>query len=240
MGLAVSPPSIAPARVVATGGKETAGNLVTRARPSKNARRGPAAAHGPNQGRLQIIGGSFRGRKLSYCRWAGTRPMKQRVRAATFNLLGPAVTGKHAIDLFAGSGALGLEAISRGAASATFIERHVPTAALIRQNIAALGVEDRTEVLTVSAFVWAERPKRLPQAAWVVFCSPPYDYYGERREAMLRLIEGITNDAPEGSILVVEADDRLDFASVPDAAAWDVRSYRPARLGIRTIRPGGR
>jgi 16S rRNA (guanine(966)-N(2))-methyltransferase RsmD len=162
--------------------------------------------------------------------------MKQRVREAMFNLIGPGVTGKHAIDLFAGSGALGLEAISRGASSATFIERHIPTAKLLRQNIAAMGVEDRTEVLTASAFVWAERPNQSPKAAWVVFCSPPYDYYAAQRPAMFRLIQGITNEAPEGSILVVEADDRLDFANLPDATAWDVRSYRPARLGVRTIR----
>src|SRR5438105_2010542 len=76
---------------------------------------------------LRIIGGSLRGRKLQYTGEARTRPMKDRVREAVFNLLGPSVTGSHAIDLFAGTGALGLEALSRGAARATFIERHFPT-----------------------------------------------------------------------------------------------------------------
>src|SRR5437868_14777408 len=80
---------------------------------------------------LRIIGGSRRGRKLQYSGDVRTRPMKDRVREAVFNLLGPQIAGSHAIDLFAGTGALGLEAISRGASKATFIERHLPTAKLI-------------------------------------------------------------------------------------------------------------
>src|SRR6185369_13778531 len=76
---------------------------------------------------LRIIGGKLRGRKLQYSGDLRTRPMKDRVREAVFNLLGPGVKGSHAIDLFAGTGALGLEAISRGAAQATLIERHLPT-----------------------------------------------------------------------------------------------------------------
>src|SRR5947207_6491605 len=77
---------------------------------------------------LRIIGGSLRGRKISYSGEVRTRPMKDRVREAVFNLLGAQVAGTQAIDLFAGTGALGLEALSRGAAQATFIDRHLPTA----------------------------------------------------------------------------------------------------------------
>src|SRR5271154_4383856 len=88
---------------------------------------------------LRIIGGRFRGRKLEYSGDPRTRPMKDRVREALFNLLSTAVKGKVAIDLFAGTGALGLEALSRGAARAVFIERHRPTAQTIGRNAAALG-----------------------------------------------------------------------------------------------------
>src|SRR3954453_4982920 len=101
-------------------------------------RRKPAAsvrdAQEPIAG-LRIIGGSLRGRKMSYSGEPRTRPMKDRVREAVFNLLGAPVEGSHAIDLFAGTGALGLEAISRGAVRATFIERHVPTAKIIKQTL---------------------------------------------------------------------------------------------------------
>ena len=75
---------------------------------------------------LRIIGGHFRGRKLRYHGDPVVRPMKHRVREAIFNLISTEAAGRHVIDLFAGTGALGIEALSRGATSATFIERHVP------------------------------------------------------------------------------------------------------------------
>src|SRR5256885_1565381 len=96
---------------------------------------------------VRIIGGQFRGRRLAYSGDPRTRPMKDRVREALFNLIGPQIKGMYAIDLFAGTGALGLEALSRGAAGATFVEQHYPTAELIRQNIETLAVGDRALVV---------------------------------------------------------------------------------------------
>src|ERR1041384_3149877 len=90
---------------------------------------------------LRIIGGDMRGRKIGYHGDPRTRPMKDRVREAVFNLVES--DGVYAIDLFAGTGALGLEAISRGASGALFIERHFPTARLVEQNAQQLG-EQRT------------------------------------------------------------------------------------------------
>src|SRR5205823_2176218 len=92
---------------------------------SQNANKTQRALSG-RPAELRIIGGRMRGRKLVYGGDQRTRPMKDRTREAVFNLLGPGVTGTHAIDLFAGTGALGLEAISRGAESATLIEQHFP------------------------------------------------------------------------------------------------------------------
>jgi 16S rRNA (guanine966-N2)-methyltransferase len=83
--------------------------------------------------------------------------MKHRTREAIFNLVSVDCKGKHAIDLFAGTGALGLEALSRGASRATLIEKHVPSARVVEQNIRALGVGDRATLLVASAFVWAKR-----------------------------------------------------------------------------------
>jgi 16S rRNA (guanine966-N2)-methyltransferase len=186
---------------------------------------------------LRIVGGKLRGSKLAYSGDLRTRPMKDRLREAVFNLVGPAVAGMHAIDLFAGTGALGLEAISRGAAGATLIERHLPTADLIKQNAAALGIAEQVEVLFADAFTWdrIHLPKRLPELAlrpWLVFCSPPYDFYVERQADMLGLIERLIAAAPVDSRFVVEADDRLDFGTLPRAEAWDVREYLPAVVGL--------
>jgi 16S rRNA (guanine(966)-N(2))-methyltransferase RsmD len=182
---------------------------------------------------LRIIGGSLRGRRLRYSGDLRTRPMKDRVRESVFNLLGTQIIGSHAIDLFAGTGALGIEAISRGAARATFIERHLPTTKLVEQNIAALGVGDRTAVVFGDAFGWTAAYQPPPDAVpLTVFSSPPYDFYVERRQPMLDLVARWVEIGPVGSQIVVEADERFDFGSLVQAGKWDVRTYPPAFVGI--------
>ncbi len=158
--------------------------------------------------------------------------MKERVREALFNLLGPGIEAKHAIDLFAGTGALGFEALSRGAATATFVERHFPTAAMIRKNAQALGVADRCSVLPANTLLWARRLPDLPAIPWIVFCSPPYELYVSNTGEMLALIEQILRNAPADSMFAVEADERFDFSLLPLAGDWDVREYPPAVVGI--------
>jgi 16S rRNA (guanine966-N2)-methyltransferase len=214
---------------------------------------------------LRIIGGRFRGRKLSYSGDLRTRPMKDRLREAVFNLVGTDARDALAIDLFAGTGALGLEALSRGARQAIFLEQHFPTAAIINQNATALAVADSCEVVPGNTFIWFRRfgqslaekkgtgafCRNAPQGAlhkmclspffrpedaatrhWLVFCSPPYDFYVERQAEMLELINGMIDAAPPKSVFVVEADERFDFQSLPLPDAWDVRRYPPAVVGI--------
>jgi 16S rRNA (guanine966-N2)-methyltransferase len=158
--------------------------------------------------------------------------MKDRVREAVFNLLGDAVPGKHALDLFAGTGALGLEALSRGASWATFIEQHYPTAAILRRNIETLGAEARCEVITGNVFRRTRWQHALVASPWLVFSSPPYAFYVERLDEMLDLVGGLVQSAPAESIFVVEADRRFDFRLLPVADQWDVREYPPAIIGI--------
>ena len=219
----------------------------------------PAPAAGqPGEGPvvgLRIIGGTLRGRRLQYSGDLRTRPMKDRVREAVFNLLGPGVKGSHAIDLFAGTGALGLEAISRGAVRATLIERHLPTTRLIEQNAAALGVRGQVEVVFGDAFTWVRRwlagggresiadttnhlDQRQPQLTpdprqpWTIFCSPPYDFYAARQADMLAMLGRLVESGPPGSLFAVEADERFDFRQLPQAGQWDLRTYLPAVVGI--------
>ena len=122
--------------------------------------------------------------------------MKDRLREAAFNLLGPAIRGKHAVDLFAGTGALGLEALSRGAGFATLIERHFPTADVIRENARLLGVESQSTVFRGDAFVWGREicaadstaPAGIEAMPWVVFCSPPYAFFRDRLDDLCQLL----------------------------------------------------
>jgi 16S rRNA (guanine966-N2)-methyltransferase len=190
---------------------------------------------------VRIIGGEFRGRRLRYQGDPGVRPMKHRTRESIFNLVSTECTGRHAIDLFAGTGALGLEALSRGATGATLIEKHVPTARLVEENIRTLSVEDRAALLVTSAFLWAKRDLGSEQSGpptntpWLVFCSPPYAFYQERQAEMLELIERVQRQAPPGSILIIEADETFDFNQFTSGSAtgdWDMRSYSPAVVGI--------
>jgi len=189
---------------------------------------------------VKIIGGQFRGRRLRYHGDPIVRPMKHRVREAIFNLVSTESAGRHVIDLFAGTGALGLEALSRGAASATLIEKHVPTARAIEENVATLALQDRVTLRITSAFLWGKRdlpsptdgpPRNIP---WLVFCSPPYDFFVDRLDDMFALIGQIVQAASSGSTIVVESDERFDFrALIGDKdSAWDVRHYPPAVVGI--------
>ncbi len=226
------------------------------AKPTKNKRKKKAEPADSTE--LRIIGGKLRGSKLRYEHLQRdgdpiTRPMKHRVREAIFNLISMDSLGKHAIDLFAGTGALGLEALSRGAVSATFIEKHVPTARVIEENIAILDLTERSQLLVTSAFLWGKRnlpnaefhyPEASPPGPstllpWLVFCSPPYSFYSERQQEMLDLIEKVLDRAPTESILVVEADTSFDFGLLRGDVAdsrqennWLVRSYSPAVVGI--------
>ncbi len=189
---------------------------------------------------LRIIGGKYRGSKLRYGGDQRVRPMKDRTREAIFNLIGPEISGKHAIDLFAGTGALGLEAISRGAARATLIEQHYPTAAIIRENVAGLGLEDRAEVVTANVFIWQRRGPELSEEPWCVFCSPPYDFFVDRTDEVLRLVGELMEVAPEGTVFTVESDARFDFTQLPLPDRWTVRNYAPAVVGIfRKEKEGG-
>jgi 16S rRNA (guanine966-N2)-methyltransferase len=215
------------------------------ARKRKNVEAGtkrPGAAPDAHETEVRIIGGNFRGRRLRYHGDPVVRPMKHRTRESIFNLISTECGGRHAIDLFAGTGALGLEALSRGAASATFIEKHVPTARIVEENISTLGVADQSQLLVTSAFLWAKRD--LPSAVasppseggWLAFCSPPYAFYTERRAEMIELIGRIQEYAPSGSILIVEADEQFDFDLLSGHPAvkgeWNFRTYPPAAVGI--------
>ncbi len=181
---------------------------------------------------VRIIGGLFRGRKLLYTGDLRTRPMKDRVREAVFNLIGTDARGRQAIDLFAGTGALGLEAISRGATRATFYEQHFPTARVIRQNAALLGVSERTLVESGNVFLWIPHAKFEGAEPWLVFCSPPYAFYLERQPEMLTLIQSLIDRSPAGSVFVVEFDARFDPARLPNEVNWDVRQYLPAVIAV--------
>jgi len=158
--------------------------------------------------------------------------MKDRVREAVFNLIGPAVKECQVVDLFAGTGAMSFEAISRGASRAILIERKFPNVRLIEENGSILGITDKLQVQAGDTFL-AYRDLQLDNTPWLVFCCPPYDFYHSRTQELVCVVHWFCDAAPRGSLVVVECDQRFDTNLLPDPDLWDVRTYPPAVVGIR-------
>lgn len=122
---------------------------------------------------VRIIAGQFGGRRLDAPSRRSTHAMGERVRGAMFNSLGEAVPGARVLDAFAGSGAIGLEALSRGAGEAVFVEKDRIAAKIIRQNVAALGLEEpRARIIHTTVNNWLETAH--PEAFDLIFADPPY------------------------------------------------------------------
>lgn len=190
----------------------------------------------PAAGRLRIIGGTFRGRLIEYSGDRVTRPMKDNIREALFNLVGGWAKGKAVFDLFAGTGAIGLEAVSRGASRAILVERHFPTVKIVEQNVATLEVNSKCEVHASDTFYWVRKftadPSNHPSEPWMVFCCPPYDFFVERTEDTMKMLESIISLAPDDSIIIVESDIRFDLTSLPSYEKWEIREYSPAVISV--------
>ena len=184
----------------------------------------------------RIIGGSLGGRRLEFSPDPRTRPMKERVREALFNLLGFTVEGAIVLDLFAGTGALGFEAVSRGAAAAWFGEQHFPTADVLRRSAKALEVEDRVTIRPGDVLLWARRLPPIPRTApWIAFVSPPWEMFTTHTAELLALVSVVIAAAPPGSQIVVEAEMSFDPALLPEPEAWRPRPIPPALLLFREI-----
>ncbi|MCZ6599116.1 MAG: 16S rRNA (guanine(966)-N(2))-methyltransferase RsmD [Planctomycetota bacterium] len=144
---------------------------------------------------MRIIGGEHRGRLIAAPPGRGTRPMLDRVREALFSTLTSRLGGfedLRVLDLFSGSGSLGLEALSRGAAHARFVERDARAAALLKRNAETLGVEERATVVRADALApasWGE------EAADVVFLDPPYALLErlDTRQDVLAALRGLVS-----------------------------------------------
>jgi len=120
---------------------------------------------------MRIIGGTHRGRRIAAPKGGHTRPTGDRVREALFNLVGP-VDGASVLDLYAGSGALGLEALSRGAVRATFVESAPAAQRALRANVEALGAE--AELVRADALRWLRTARPGARQYDLVFLDPPY------------------------------------------------------------------
>ena len=123
--------------------------------------------------KLRVSGGEARGRRLKTPK--NIRPTQGMVKQAIFNMVGRDIEGAHVLDLFAGSGALGIEALSRGAAAVTFVDQQPRGLAILRQNLDALGFKDRARLVRSDVVRWLEASPDSVRAADFVFLDPPYE-----------------------------------------------------------------
>ena len=123
---------------------------------------------------MRVIAGIYRSRTLRSLKGQALRPTSDRLRETLFNILGPDLPGSTFVDLYAGTGAVGIEALSRGALLAMFVERHEPAANLIQRNLESLGVGEEAEILIVDVLRALKRLEARHVRAQFIFLDPPY------------------------------------------------------------------
>jgi 16S rRNA (guanine(966)-N(2))-methyltransferase RsmD len=183
---------------------------------------------------VRVTGGRLRGRRIGVPPGRAVRPTADRVRESLFARLG-SLDGCHVLDLYAGSGALGIEALSRGAARAVFVERAAPAAAALRANLAALGLEEHARVLRGDAALALRRLARERARFDLALLDPPYGPGGAERA--LRAVADAAVMAPGGTV-VVEASRRHPPGDVAGFVRGDERVHGDTVV-VRYEAPGG-
>jgi 16S rRNA (guanine966-N2)-methyltransferase len=179
---------------------------------------------------IRIVAGERRGHRLAVAGHGGVRPTSEKVREAVFDVLG-SVDGDVVLDLFAGSGALGLEALSRGAARATFVEAERSAARILRQNISALQYVDRSRVIVADHGAAVRRMVEDGEVCDLLFLDPPY-------RMLPRVVAGLRPFLPS----VLAPDGRLVIEGPVDVSVDDdlgvVFRRRYGRTLITIVRGG--
>ena len=181
---------------------------------------------------MRIVAGSLKGRSIVAPEGQGTRPTSDRARQAIFNVLEHAawsepLEGMRVIDLYAGSGALGFEAISRGAAFGLFVETDDEARGAIRENADAWGLMGRTRVHRRDATDLGARPGPIAEAFDLAFLDPPYGK-GLGEQTLVKLLEGLW--LKPGALVVFERGSDEPEIDTPGYERLDARDYGAARV----------
>jgi 16S rRNA (guanine966-N2)-methyltransferase len=201
-------------------------------RAQQSRSRKPAAPYGGRPpGQIRVIAGRWRGRRLPVADADGLRPTGDRVRETLFNWLAPRIEGARCLDLFAGTGALGIEALSRGATEAWFIERDAAVAAQLTVSLMRLGAE-QSHVVSMDAHRFLARPA---QPFDVVFLDPPFG--GPDLGDLCRLLGA--GWLREGALVYLEMSRALQMPAL--LPSWELLREKTAgqvRFGLVRYSPG--
>jgi len=175
---------------------------------------------------VRVIAGQFKGRRLKTPLWEGLRPTSEKLRETLFNILAPWVEGARVLDCFAGTGAMGIEALSRGAAHVTFIERDRRASALIEANLALCGVKQGYTIEYGDVTSALRRMSRDVECD-LVLLDPPYDIDDD---TVTQALEVAVSRVTVVGRLVLERASRREFL-VPDS----LRRVRDVMSGDSTL-----
>ena len=171
---------------------------------------------------VRIISGIYGGRKIEAPDTQRTHPMSERIRNALFNSIGSEIVDADVLDVFAGTGAVGLEALSRGARHVTFIERDRIAQKVLTSNVALLGAEETTTIIRTTANSWLETAS--PQLFDVVFADPPY------HDTQFSTVAKIMGLLKPGGLMVLSHPGRGEIPTKTGVVVVDNRSYGNAYL----------
>jgi 16S rRNA (guanine(966)-N(2))-methyltransferase RsmD len=173
---------------------------------------------------IRIVAGDLRGRKLDCIVHEDLRPTPQMVREALFSILGNALPGRAFYDVFAGTGANGIEAISREASEAVFLERDLPLARDIEKHLKKFDIQNRARIVRTDVYRWVER-WIAPTEPINVFLSPPFADLENRFNEFLGLVRQLMEKVAPDSTVSIQGEMGFPDAKLPDAEQWDVRKY---------------
>ena len=173
--------------------------------------------------KTRLISGEFGGRFIDSPHTDRTHPMGERMRGALFNILGD-VDGLRVLDAFAGTGALGLEALSRGASEAVFIERDRVAQKVLQENIDVLGVGDRSKLIKSSVSAWTDTAEL--QGFDLIFADPPY------HDLQLSTVKKLVKYMQANSLMILSHPGRESAPTVNGVVVVDNRSYGDAALAF--------
>jgi 16S rRNA (guanine966-N2)-methyltransferase len=179
---------------------------------------------------MRIIAGQYRSRILKSLKGLELRPTSDYLRETLFNVLGPAVESSRFLDLYSGTGAVGIEALSRGAEEAVFVENHIPAVKLIRTNLASLKIQKGAEVISSDVAAALQKLAKWPRQPFdFVFLDPPYDLEREYETSLSALANSklISSD----SIVIAEHRKTLDL----EESFGELKRYRVLKRGDATL-----
>lgn len=171
---------------------------------------------------IRVIAGTAKGRKLKLVPGDSTRPVMDRVKESLFNILGVSIRGSSFLDLFAGTGSVGIEALSRGAKRALFIDNNRQAIRTIQENLAVTRLGDQAEVLLADAFSYLQRPH--PEAFDFIYIAPP-QYKGLWQKALSTIDTRLDHLQPDGVVVVqIDPTEREEIV-LETLCPYDERKY---------------